>query len=231
MNLFERIKSIMFTSDRYMMLLNGLKVTVILSLFSVIIGIILGTIVAIIKVSHQNRPRNVILKLLNVIVTIYVQVIRGTPTVVQLLIMNFIVFASSRNPVGVAILCFGINSGAYVSEIMRAGINAVDYGQTEAGRSLGLSYFETMKSIILPQAIKNILPALGNEFIMITKDTSLASTFFIGDLMTQCLLVKGTTYLTIEPLVIVAAIYFTVTFILSKLVAAFERRLRRGDVR
>ena len=107
----------------------------------------------------------------------------------------------------------------------------MDIGQTEAARSLGMSQSLTMTQIILPQAVKNILPALGNEFIMITKDTSLASTFFIGDLMTQCLLVKGTTYLTIEPLVIIAAIYFVVTFILSKLVAAFERRLRRGDIR
>ena len=130
--------------------------------------------------------------------------------------------------VAIALVC---NSAAYVSEIIRSGIQAVDIGQTEAARSLGLSQRLTMTEIILPQAIKNILPALANEFIMVIKDTSLASTFFIGDLMTQCLLVKGATYLTIEPLVIVGIIYFVLTFILSKLVGVMERRMRRGDIR
>ena len=130
--------------------------------------------------------------------------------------------------VAIALVC---NSAAYVSEIIRSGIQAVDIGQTEAARSLGLSAGQTMTEIILPQAIKNILPALGNEFIMIVKDTSLASTFFIGDLMTQCLLIKGTTYLTMEPLIMVAVVYFVLTFILTKLLGAFERRLRRGDIR
>ena len=130
--------------------------------------------------------------------------------------------------VAIALVC---NSAAYVSEIIRSGIQAVDIGQTEAARSLGMSQKLTMTEIVLPQAVKNILPALGNEFIMVVKDTSLASTFFIGDLMTQCLLIKGATYLTIEPLVMVAVVYFTLTFLLSKLLGAFERRLRRGDIR
>ena len=229
--LIDRVVDILFTGNRYMMLLNGLKLTVILSLCSVIIGIALGTIVAVVKVSHQNRPRNIVLKVLNVIVTVYVQVIRGTPTVVQLLIMNFVVFASSRNPVAVAILCFGINSGAYVSEIMRAGINAVDYGQTEAGRSLGLSYFETMKSIILPQAIKNILPALGNEFIVLLKETSIAGYISIQDLTKAGDLIRFATFEAFIPLITVAVIYLIMVLGLSKLLSMLERRLSKSDNR
>ena len=230
-NLIDRVVDILFTGNRYMMLLNGLKLTVILSLCSVIIGIVLGTIVAVVKVSHQNRPRNIVLRVLNVIVTVYVQVIRGTPTVVQLLIMNFVVFASSRNPVAVAILCFGINSGAYVSEIMRAGINAVDYGQTEAGRSLGLSYFETMKSIILPQAIKNILPALGNEFIVLLKETSIAGYISIQDLTKAGDLLRFATFEAFIPLITVAVIYLIMVLGLSKLLSMLERRLSKSDNR
>ena len=229
--LIDRVVDILFTGNRYMMLLNGLKLTVILSLCSVIIGIALGTIVAVVKVSHQNRPRNIVLRVLNVIVTVYVQVIRGTPTVVQLLIMNFVVFASSRNPVAVAILCFGINSGAYVSEIMRAGINAVDYGQTEAGRSLGLSYFETMKSIILPQAIKNILPALGNEFIVLLKETSIAGYISIQDLTKAGDLIRFATFEAFIPLITVAVIYLIMVLGLSKLLSMLERRLSKSDNR
>ena len=230
-NLIDRVVDILFTGNRYMMLLNGLKLTVILSLCSVIIGIALGTVVAVVKVSHQNRPRNIVLRVLNVIVTVYVQVIRGTPTVVQLLIMNFVVFASSRNPVAVAILCFGINSGAYVSEIMRAGINAVDYGQTEAGRSLGLSYFETMKSIILPQAIKNILPALGNEFIVLLKETSIAGYISIQDLTKAGDLLRFATFEAFIPLITVAVIYLIMVLGLSKLLSMLERRLSKSDNR
>lgn len=233
--LIDRVVDILFTGNRYMMLLNGLRLTVIISLCSVIIGIALGTIVAVVKVSHQNRPRNIVLRvlnvILNVIVTVYVQVIRGTPTVVQLLIMNFVVFASSRNPVAVAILCFGINSGAYVSEIMRAGINAVDYGQTEAGRSLGLSYFETMKSIILPQAIKNILPALGNEFIVLLKETSIAGYISIQDLTKAGDLIRFATFEAFIPLITVAVIYLIMVLGLSKLLSMLERRLSKSDNR
>lgn len=221
----------MFTNGRYMLILNGLKLTVILAFASVVIGIALGVIVAVVKVSYQNRPKNILLKILNIIVTVYVQVIRGTPTVVQLLIMYFVIFASSKNSVGVAILCFGINSGAYVSEIMRAGINAVDYGQTEAGRSLGLSYFETMKSIILPQAIKNILPALGNEFIVLLKETSIAGYVSIQDLTKAGDLIRFATYEAFIPLITVAIIYLIMVLGLSKLLSIFERRLAKSDNR
>ena len=169
------------------------------------------------------------------IAAVYTEIIRGTPMLLQLYLFYFalpqlIPFLNRKQYlcVAIALVC---NSAAYVSEIIRSGIQAVDIGQTEAARSLGMSSRLTMTEIILPQAIKNILPALGNEFIMIVKDTSLASTFFIGDLMTQCLLIKGTTYLTMEPLIMVAVVYFVVTYGLSKLLGMFERRLRRGDIR
>ena len=208
-------------------LLTGLEYTLSLAAITVFFGAIFGSLIALLRTSKLFPLRW--------IAAVYTEIIRGTPMLLQLYLFYFalpqlIPFLNRKQYacVAIALVC---NSAAYVSEIIRSGIQAVDIGQTEAARSLGMSKALTMTEIILPQAVKNILPALGNEFIMITKDTSLASTFFIGDLMTQCLLVKGTTYLTIEPLVIVAAIYFTVTFILSKLVAAFERRLRRGDVR
>ena len=208
-------------------LVKGVSVTLALSAITVVFGAVLGALLALMRRSH--------LGVIRFLVTAFVEFIRGTPMLLQLYVGYFIVpllfpaleigtFAS----ISVALV---INSGAYVSEIIRSGIQAVDIGQTEAARSLGLSSRLTMTEIILPQAIKNILPALGNEFIMIVKDTSLASTFFIGDLMTQCLLIKGTTYLTMEPLIMVAVVYFAVTFILTKLLGVFERRLRRGDIR
>ena len=208
-------------------LITGLEYTLSLAAITVFFGAIFGSLIALLRMSKVAPLRW--------LAAVYTEIIRGTPMLLQLYLFYFalpqlIPFLNRKQYtcVAIALVC---NSAAYVSEIIRSGIQAVDIGQTEASRSLGMSQALTMTQIILPQAVKNILPALGNECIMITKDTSLASTFFIGDLMTQCLLVKGTTYLTIEPLVIVAAIYFVVTFILSKLVAAFERRLRRGDVR
>lgn len=220
--------------DRWLQYLKGLGVSIEVTIGALILGIILGVLVAVVRTLHdQQRPgqSNHLLSLLNALCKFYTTVIRGTPMMVQLLIMGFVIFSASRNLVGVAVLTMGINSGAYVSEIIRGGIMSIDPGQMEAGRSLGMGYVPVMRHVVIPQAIKNILPALGNEFIMITKDTSLASTFFIGDLMTQCLLIKGATYLTIEPLLIIGIIYFIVTFVLSKVVSAYERRLRRGDVR
>ena len=147
---------------------------------------------------------------------------------IQILIMFFVIFSSARDGVPVAMLTFGINSGAYVAEIFRAGIQSIDAGQMEAGRSVGLSWTTTMVKIIIPQAIKNILPALGNEFISTIKGTSLASVFFIGELMTSYLKVKGATYLAFECLIIVAVIYFVLTFGLSKLIGLYERKLNKA---
>ena len=208
-------------------LITGLGYSLSLAAITVAVGAVLGSLIALMRMSRIPPFRW--------IATVYTEIIRGTPMLLQLYMFYFalpmlIPFLNRKQYlcVAIALVC---NSAAYVSEIIRSGIQAVDAGQTEAARSLGMSARLTMTEIVLPQAIKNILPALGNEFIMIVKDTSLASTFFIGDLMTQCLLIKGTTYLTMEPLIMVAVVYFVVTFVLSKLLGMFERRLRRGDIR
>ncbi len=206
-------------------LVKGVSITLALSAITVVCGAILGALLALMRRSH--------LGLLRFLVTAFVEFIRGTPMLLQLYVGYFVVpllfpaleigtFAS----ISVALV---INSGAYVSEIIRSGIQAVDVGQSEAARSLGLSKSQTMRKVILPQAVKNILPALGNEFVTIIKETSLASTFFVGDLMTSYLIVKGATYLAFESLIIVGVIYFVLTFTLSKLVGAFERRLKQSD--
>ena len=208
-------------------LITGLEYTLSLAAITVFFGAILGAVIALLRMSKIAPFRW--------IAAIYTEIIRGTPMLLQLYLFYFglpqlIPFLNRKQYacVAIALVC---NSAAYVSEIIRSGIQAVDIGQTEAARSLGLNQRLTMTQIVLPQAVKNILPALGNEFIMVTKDTSLASTFFIGDVMTQVLLIKGATYLTIEPLVMAGIVYFVVTFILSKLVGALERRMRRGDIR
>ena len=202
-------------------LFEGVKNTLILTSIAVVLGVAIGTLVAMAKMSRLWISR--------FLVSIYIEIIRGTPILLQLYIFYFVLpellpFLDLSPFMWVAIaLC--INSSAYVSEVIRSGIQAVDKGQTEAARCLGLSQKQTMMKIILPQAIRNILPALGNEFIMILKETSLASTFFLGDLMTSYLKVKGATYLGFETLIIVGIIYFVLTFPLSKLVAHFEKKM------
>ncbi len=206
-------------------LIKGLSITLLLSVLTVFFGTILGALVALGKMSR--------FKPLRFLVTAYVEIIRGTPILLQLYVGYFIVplampflGVSTFASITVALI---INSSAYVSEVIRSGIQAVDGGQTEAARSLGLSKSQAMLKVVLPQAVKNILPALGNEFIMVIKETSLASTFFVGDLMTSYLTVKGATYLSFESLMIVGAIYFILTFSLSKVVGVFERRLKASD--
>ncbi len=202
-------------------LITGLENTLILTIISVSLGTVLGTLVAMLKMSR--------LRIARFISSVYVEVIRGTPILLQLYVFYFVLpnvftFMKLSQFMWVSVaLC--INSSAYVSEVIRAGIQAVDKGQTEAARSLGLSEGQTMRKIILPQAVRNILPALGNEFIMMLKETSLASTFFLGDIMTSYLIVKGATFLTLEPLTIVAAIYLCVTYPLSKLVDKFGKKM------
>ena len=202
-------------------LITGLENTLILTIIYVSLGTVLGTLVAMLKMSRLRVAR--------FISSVYVEVIRGTPILLQLYVFYFVLpnvftFMKLSQFMWVSVaLC--INSSAYVSEVIRAGIQAVDKGQTEAARSLGLSEGQTMRKIILPQAVRNILPALGNEFIMMLKETSLASTFFLGDIMTSYLIVKGATFLTLEPLTIVAAIYLCVTYPLSKLVDKFGKKM------
>ena len=208
----------------YVFLVQGIGYTLLLSLLTVAFGAILGMLLYL--------GRTVRVKPLNWLCIAIVEIVRGTPILLQLYVGYFLVpkilpfDVTEFTSVAVA-LC--INSGCYVSEIFRSGIQAVDKGQTEAARSLGLNSRQTMFRIILPQAIKNILPALGNEFIMIIKDTSLASTFFVGELMTACLKVRGNTFLAMECMMIVGVIYFVLTFILSKLLGVFERRLKAHD--
>ncbi len=205
-------------------LIEGVSYTLILSVITVVFGALLGILFCIGRMS-KFKP-------LNWLVIAIVEVVRGTPMLLQLYVGYFLIpqllpiQISDYMSITIALI---INSAAYVSEVFRSGIQAIDRGQSEAARSLGLSSGQTMTRIILPQAVKNILPALGNEFIMIVKDTSLASTFFIGELMTAYLKVKGNTYLTIECLFIVGVIYFVLTFVLSKLLGVFERRLKAND--
>lgn len=205
-------------------LIEGLKGTLTLTAIAVILGVALGALVALCKMSR--------FKLVRFLITVYIEVIRGTPILLQLYIFTFVLpqmmtFMNLTNFMWVAIaLC--INSSAYVSEVIRSGIQAVDKGQTEAARSLGMNPSQTMWKIVMPQAIRNILPALGNEFIMILKETSLASTFFLGDLMTSYLKVKGATYLGFEALIIVGVIYLCLTYPLSQLVGYYEKKMS-GD--
>ena len=205
----------------HVFLFTGLKNTLLLTCISVALGTLLGTVVAMGKMS-KFAP-------LRWLVSIYVEVLRGTPILLQLYLFYFVLpqifpFLKLSQFLWVSIaLC--VNSSAYVSEVIRSGIQAVDKGQTEAARSLGMSESQTMLRIILPQAVRNILPALGNEFIMMLKETSLASTFFLGDLMTSYAIVKGVTYLTLEPMTIVAIIYLCITFPLSKIVERFEKKM------
>ena len=222
MNFIANIVKIM-TKYWQVFLLQGIGYTLLLSIIAVAGGAFFGSLLALAKRSH--------LKILRALVNALVAVVRGTPVLLQLYIGVFVFpliipkLSSMPYIYSVSIVLI-INSSAYVSEIIRSGIEAVDIGQMEAARSLGLTQRTAMISIVLPQAIKNILPALGNEFIMVVKETSLASTFFVGELMTAYLKVKGNTYLTMECLLIVGVLYFALTYILSKILKAWEGRMK-----
>ncbi len=209
-------------------MVDGLAVTLEITFFAVIIGIILGFVVAIIRSTYDKTGK---LKILNFICNVYLTVIRGTPVVVQLMIIYFIIFGSSRDisKVLVGITAFGINSGAYVAEIVRSGIMSVDNGQFEAGRSLGFSYIQTMRYIILPQAFKNVLPALGNEFIVLLKETSVSGYIATQDLTKAADIIKSRSYDVYTPLLTVAAIYLILVMTFSKLLEIMERRLRSSE--
>lgn len=213
----------MIEDNRYMYLLEGLEKTIIIAFFALILGLILGMIIAFIRSYHQETKR---LKVLNLFSKLYVTVIRGTPTLLQLMIIYYIIFRSvDINVVIVGILAFGLNSAAYISEIMRAGISSIDKGQKEAGYALGLSYRKTMKHVILPQAIKNILPALGNEFITLLKETSVAGYIGIVELIKASDIIASSTYNYFFPLMIVAVIYLILTLGLSYVMNLLERKL------
>ena len=212
---------------RWHYIADGLVVTLQLTFFALILGIIIGLIVGIIRTTYEKTHK---LKVLNFFCTVYLTVIRGTPVVVQLLIMYFVIFGHSRiDKVPVAVLAFGINSGAYVAEIFRSGINSVEAGQMEAGRSLGFNYLDTMRYIILPQALKNVLPTLCNEFIALLKETSVAGYIALQDLTKGGDIIRSRTYSAFMPLIAVALIYLVLVMILSRLVGLLERRLRRSE--
>ena len=221
----ETITTIISLLSRYgMVFVKGTGVTLYMAFLTVLFGAILGSLICL--------ARRVNFAPLRWVAAAYVEVIRGTPMLLQITLSYLTLpelLHMDIQPLYCVILALILNSAAYVSEIIRAGIQAVDVGQAEAARSLGLSSSMTMREIILPQAIKNILPALCNEFIMIVKDSSLGSTFFVGELMTVQATIKGALYLTLEPLMIVAMIYFCLTFTLSKGVVLLERRMSRGD--
>lgn len=213
--------------DRYMWLVDGLKTTLIITFFAAILGIILGFIVAIIRSAHDKSGH---FKILNAVCRVYLTVIRGTPTMIQLLIMNFVIFgAVSINKVIVGSLAFGINSGAYVAEIVRSGIMSIDQGQTEAGRSLGLNFSQTMRLIIIPQAFKNVLPALVNEFIVLIKETSIIGYIGMMDLTKGAMLIQSRTYNAFWPLLAAAVIYLVLVMFLTFLMNKLERRLRTNE--
>ena len=221
--------------DRYMMLLKGLKNTLILTFFALLIGLVLGVVVSLIRFTWDKQHTEmrgsgkVILGIANAISKIYLTVIRGTPVVVQIMIMFFVIFASSRNKILVGCLSFGINSGAYVAEIIRGGILSIDGGQMEAGRSLGFGYVPTMRHIILPQAFKNVLPSLVNEFIVLLKETAVVGYIGLADLTYAGNTIGGNTYEYLYPLLAVAIVYLAFVMVLTWLLGKLERRLRSSE--
>lgn len=221
--------------DRWKLLLQGLKVTVLITILAVILGVAIGIVVAIIRSTYDKNYKKMsgfgkgLCAVFNFLSKIYLTVIRGTPVVVQLLIMYYIIFYSSDNAFLAAVLSFGINSGAYVAEIFRGGIMSIDEGQFEAGRSLGFNFVQTMRYIIIPQAFKNVLPALLNEFIALLKETSVAGYATLTDLTRAGNIIRGNTFSAFMSLIAVALIYLVMVMFLTWLVGKIERRLRTGD--
>ena len=216
------------TSDRWQYIADGLITTLKVTFFAVIIGIIIGFLVAVVRSTYDKTGK---LKILNALCKLYLTVIRGTPVVVQLLIIYFVIFGDVRDvsKIVVAVMAFGFNSGAYVAEIFRSGIMSVDSGQFEAGRSLGFNYVQTMRYIIMPQAFKNVLPALCNEFIVLLKETSVSGYIALQDLTKGGDIIRSRTYDALMPLLAVAIIYLTMVIIFTKFVEILERRLRSSD--
>jgi len=225
--MFEELKAQFIlnfiTDDRWMSLLRGLVVTLKVTFFAVILGFVLGFSVAIVRDVYENTKK---LKVLNFLCNVYLTVIRGTPVVVQLLIIYFVIFSSIKIDKSIAaVLAFGINSGAYQAEIFRSGINSIPKGQMEAGRSLGFNYRQTMVNIIMPQAIKNVLPTLGNEFIVLMKETSVAGYIALEDLTKAGDIIRSRTYSAMMPFLAVALLYLIMVMFFSHLLKMFERRL------
>lgn len=225
-NIFESFYQTVIYDNRYKFILEGLFHTILIAFFAVIIGVLIGIIISLIRNKYEQTGK---LKILNLIAKAYVNIIRGTPVVLQLMIIYYVVFKSvDVSTILVGALAFGINSGAYVSEIIRSGINSIPKGQSEAGYSLGLKYGQVMRYIILPQAIKNILPALGNEFITLLKETSVGAYIGIVELTKASDIIASRTYDYFFPLLLIALIYLIMTVGLSKLVNILERKLNNA---
>ncbi len=223
-------------ANRWKYLLSGLGNTLLITLLSGILGIIIGVVIAMVRSTYDKTREGArksfgrtVFGFFNGICKVYLTVLRGTPVVVQLMIIFFVIFASSDNGTMVAALAFGLNSGAYVAEIVRGGIMSIDQGQFEAGRSLGFNYFQTMRFVIIPQTIKNVLPALANEFIALLKETSVAGYVAVQDLTKGGDIIRSRTYSPFLPLIAVALIYLVFVMFFSKLVSLLERRLRNSD--
>ncbi len=221
---------------RWKLLLKGLGATLQITLFAVLLGIAIGVVIALVRSSYDKNRETMrpgfgrwVLAVCNWICKVYLTIIRGTPVVVQLLISYYIIFASSNNKMLICILAFGINSGAYVAEIIRSGIMSIDSGQMEAGRSLGFNYVQTMVYIVIPQALKNVLPALANEFIVLLKETSVAGYVAVVDLTRAGNMIRGVTFSAFMPLIAVALIYLVMVMFFTWLVGKLERRLRNSD--
>mgnify|MGYP001087261661 FL=1 len=230
-----RLERAFLEGDRWKLYLQGLGVTLQLTVVALIFGVLLGLVVATIRSAHdQQRPgrrKNPLLGAANLLCKLYTTVIRGTPMLVQLFIWTFVILPAERNKVLVGFIGLGVNSGAYVAEIIRGGLMSVDAGQSEAGRSLGLNYFDTMRFIVIPQAFKNILPSLGNEFITLFKDTSLVSAIGAAELTYHASRIGGRTFDYMPPLIGIALMYLAVVIIFTWLQGKLERRLRESDRR
>lgn len=238
LSIIDDFKFIFLGDNRYMKFVEGFLNTLKITAGALLVGVIIGVIIAAVRTSYDKNKESMklrggigyyILAFFNTICKIYLTVIRGTPVVVQLMIAYFVIFVSTDNGVLVGIFAFGINSGAYVAEIFRAGIMSIDNGQFEAGRSLGFNYFQTMKSIVIPQMFKAVLPTLLNEFIALLKETSVAGYVGVMDLTKAGNIVAGRTFMYFIPLFTVAGVYLITVMILTSLVSKLERRLRKSD--
>ena len=232
--LFYKFYQAFVLKDRWLQYIGGVGTTLLVTAIALAMGVLLGSVVALVRVAHdQQRPgrRNPVLGVFNAVCQVYTTVIRGTPMMVQLLIMSMVIFNNSRNFTMVGALALGINSGAYVSEIIRGGLMAVDPGQMEAGRSLGLSRLQSAWHIVLPQAMKNILPAIGNEMIALLKETAVAGYVAVQDLTRAGNLIRNNTYDSFNPLMLVAVVYLVLVISMTQLLGLLERRLRRSDKR
>ena len=237
-NLSDEFVNNFIDDNRWEWLVEGLKNTLIITFFATLIGIVIGVFIAIVRSTYDKNSETLkkkkgfgyyLLSVLNIICKIYLTIIRGTPVVVQLLIMYFIIMASSNNETLIAIIAFGINSGAYVAEIFRGGIMSIDKGQFEAGRSLGFNYIQTMIYVVIPQMFKVVLPTLCNEFIVLLKETSIAGYVGIVDLTKAGDLIRGRTFSAFMPLIAVAIVYLVIVMLFTWLVGKLERRLRNSD--